>query len=78
MFVRRPQVSPENGINFNHSLSMHLLIYLSIAQIEKREVMKMKSEVEELQDDVLADLTQIREIMKTLLELERREAEGAT
>jgi len=40
--------------------------------------MKMKSEVEELQDDVLADLTQIREIMKTLLELERRKAEGAT
>jgi len=57
---------------------VHLLIYLSIAQIEKREVMKMKSEVEELQDDVLADLTQIREIMKTLLELERRKAEGAT
>ena len=57
---------------------MHLHIYLSIAQIEKREVMEMKSEVEELQDDVLADLTQIREIMKTLLELERRKAEGAT
>lgn len=57
---------------------MHLPIYLSIAQIEKREVMKMRSEVEELQDDVLADLTQIREIMKTLLELERRKAEGAT
>ena len=64
--------------SIHHSSSVHLLIYFSIAQIEKREVMKMKSEVEELQDDVLADLTQIREIMKTLLELERRKAEGGS
>lgn len=65
--------------SINHSTSVHFsFIHLSIAQIEKREVMKMKSEVEELQDDVLADLTQIREIMKTLLELERRNSEGGS
>ena len=34
----------------------------------------MKSDVEELQSSVLSDLTQIREIMTTLLELEREKA----
>ena len=41
---------------------------------DRRELAEMKTEVEELQQDVMSDLTQVKEIMTTLLDLEREKA----
>jgi len=68
---------PSFALQFIKSLLLHFhqIIYMQILQVEKKEVIKMKSDIEELQSSVISDLTQIREIMTTLLELEREKAQ---
>jgi len=42
---------------------------------DRRQLAEMKTEVEDLQRDVVSDLTQVKEIMTTLLDLEREKAQ---
>ena len=42
---------------------------------DRRQLAEMKTEVEDLQRDVMSDLTQVKEIMTTLLDLEREKAQ---